>query len=107
MWGRIPPCLSSLRNKPTGLWRNCKVAQESKLIFVGPTRKTIPLVYVLAAYLEKDEAVWVEESTLHVAAVLLSEGIIPVEANRCRHTGDIVIRPASSPLADIIAKEAE
>ena len=78
------------------------MAKDLNLTMIGVGREMLPMVYVLAAFLERDETVWVDEESIRIAAFLISEGIIPVKAEQNRKHCDIAIRPTKCPLKDII-----
>lgn len=73
-----------------------------KLVMVGSGRESSQMVYVLAAFLDRNETVWVDEETLALAAFMLANDIVPIKASRCRKTDDIAIRPLKSPIEDFL-----
>ncbi len=81
------------------------MAKDKKLVVMGLGRESPSVVYLLAAYLDRNETVWVDDETIALAAFLLSNNIIPVKASRCRSTSDVAIRPVISPLEDLLESD--
>lgn len=78
------------------------MAKNKKLVAMGVGRESPAVVYLLAAYLDRNETVWVDDETIALAAFMLSNNIIPVKASRCRTTNDIAIRPITSPIEELL-----
>ena len=59
------------------------------IVLLGTKRDLIPVVYILAAFIERDEIAWVSDEAIKEAAILLANGRLPVDVERCPVTDDI------------------
>tara|TARA_R100000808_G_C2132407_1_gene141351 strand:- start:814 stop:1044 length:231 start_codon:yes stop_codon:yes gene_type:complete len=67
------------------------------IVLLGTKRDLLPVVYILAAFIERDEVARVSDESIREAATLLANERLSVDVERCPVTSDINVALDTCP----------